>query len=82
MRLLNTSTLKLEEFFSRPIPPYVILSHTWGDEEVTYQDMQAMQASELETKTGYSKLRGSCEQAANDGFTYIWLDTCWYVQWK
>jgi hypothetical protein len=28
MRLLNTSTQRLEEFFGEP-PPYAILSHTW-----------------------------------------------------
>ncbi|KAF5363040.1 hypothetical protein D9758_012636 [Tetrapyrgos nigripes] len=39
MRLLNTKTLRLEEFFDE-IPPYAILSHTWEDEEVTFQDIQ------------------------------------------
>jgi len=38
MRLINTRTLKLEEFIGQQIPQYAILSHTWGDEEVSYQD--------------------------------------------
>ena len=42
MRLLNTSTIELEEIFEpenlsneRKIPRYAILSHRWGDEEIT-----------------------------------------------
>jgi hypothetical protein len=37
MRLINTSTLKLEDH-SEAIPEYAILSHTWSDEEVALQD--------------------------------------------
>jgi hypothetical protein len=82
MRLLNTFTLKLEDFFNRTIPPYVILSHTWGEDEITYQDMRGMTTSELEKKASYSKLQGACAQAKEDGFKYIWIDTCWYVLYK
>jgi len=75
MRLLDTETLELKDFFNREIPPYVILSHTWGDDEVTYHDMLNSTAEE---KAGYSKLKGCCAQAAKDGYSYIWMDTCWY----
>jgi hypothetical protein len=74
MRLLNTESLKLEEFIGRKVPTDAILSHTWGDKEVILQDMQAPEA---EKKAGYSKLRGCCARAANDGFEYVWIDTCW-----
>ncbi|KAH7403059.1 heterokaryon incompatibility protein-domain-containing protein [Cadophora sp. MPI-SDFR-AT-0126] len=74
MRLLNTSTLKLESFFGREIPIYAILSHTWGDDEVTLQDMA--NPTEAEQKLGYVKLRGCCNKAANDGYSYVWIDTC------
>jgi hypothetical protein len=74
MRLLNTFTLKIEEFFDSKIPIYVILSHTWGNEEVTFQDMQT---SEAEKKAGYSKIKKCCVQSAKDGYDYIWIDTCW-----
>jgi hypothetical protein len=73
MRLLNTNTLKVEEFFSK-VPSYAILSHTWGKEEVTLQDMQTDQAKQ---KAGYSKVRGCCIRAAQDGYDYVWIDTCW-----
>jgi hypothetical protein len=35
MRLLNTYTYALGNFTS-DVPPYAILSHTWGDEEVGF----------------------------------------------
>jgi len=41
MRLLNTETLQLEEFSKVPLPGYAILSHRWGEEEVSFQDLQA-----------------------------------------
>lgn len=41
MRLLNTTSLTLHEFFGNSIPSYAILSHRWEDEEVTFQDLQA-----------------------------------------
>ncbi|KAE9571193.1 Vegetative incompatibility protein HET-E-1 [Colletotrichum fructicola] len=39
MRLINANTLELEEFFDDNIPRYAILSHTWGQEEVSFQDL-------------------------------------------
>ncbi|KAF5318370.1 hypothetical protein D9758_018675 [Tetrapyrgos nigripes] len=42
-RLLNTKTLRVQEFFTE-IPRYAILSHTWEDEEVTFQDIQSVAA--------------------------------------
>jgi hypothetical protein len=33
MRLLNTTTHRVEEFHGNEVPPYTFLSHTWeGDE--------------------------------------------------
>jgi hypothetical protein len=49
MWLLNTSTKKLKEFVSdEQAPSYAILSHTWGDEEVSFQEWQEL------TRTGPS----------------------------
>ncbi|KAL9629117.1 MAG: hypothetical protein Q9204_005460 [Flavoplaca sp. TL-2023a] len=39
MRLLHVSTFKLENFVDEECPRYVILSHTWGKEEITYQEI-------------------------------------------
>jgi len=40
MRLINTENLKVVEFMDNKIPAYAILSHTWGKEEVAFQDME------------------------------------------
>jgi len=73
MRLLNTSTLEVQEFLESRVPEYVILSHTWREEEVTLQDLLS---GEAPTKKGYAKLTGCCRKAKDDGFTYCWIDTC------
>jgi hypothetical protein len=36
MRLLKLWTLELKEFYDAQIPPYAILSHRWGEHEVSY----------------------------------------------
>jgi hypothetical protein len=73
MRLLNTSTLEVEEFLQSRVPEYVILSHTWREEEVTLQDLLSGAAP---SKKGYAKLMGCCKKAREDGFKYCWIDTC------
>jgi hypothetical protein len=40
MHLLNTTKRKLEEFGGNKIPLYVILSQTWGESEITFQDIE------------------------------------------
>lgn len=40
MRLFNTKTYELEYFATwAQVPPYAILSHTWSDDEVVYDDI-------------------------------------------
>ncbi|KAI9932591.1 hypothetical protein ASPWEDRAFT_122800 [Aspergillus wentii DTO 134E9] len=73
MRLLNTSTLKLEEFPANKIPRHAILSHTWGPDEVIFPDFQQKIA---ESKTSWSKVLGTCQQARKDEFEYVWIDNC------
>jgi hypothetical protein len=73
MRLLNTKTLQLKEFFLHQVPGYVILSHTWGEEEVTFEDVKLGQAK---LRKGYKKLQGTCKQALKDSYQWVWIDTC------
>ncbi|KAE9367095.1 HET-domain-containing protein, partial [Stipitochalara longipes BDJ] len=73
MRLLSTSTLAIQEFFGQSIPQYAILSHRWEDEEVTFQDLQAGEGLD---KKGFLKIEGCCNQAAFDGWEYVWIDSC------
>jgi hypothetical protein len=70
MRLLNTSTLKLEEFFGI-IPYYAILSHRWEREEVSFQDLNS---GEGPNKKGYAKVFNCCKQAISDGWKYVVSD--------
>jgi len=72
MRLLNTETRKLEEFFGQ-IPQYAILSHRWRDGEVQFSDIDQPHARNM---PGYSKIEGCCIQADEDGYRYVWIDTC------
>jgi len=73
MRLLNSKTIELKEFLGN-FPEYAILSHTWGDQEVLFQDIG--NKSKARTMKGYSKIKGCCAQALKDGFEYVWIDTC------
>lgn len=75
MRLLNTTTIELAEFVGEA-PPYAILSHTWGDEEVTFRDM-TVDKQEATRKKAYSKILGACSQAlAHGSIEWMWIDTC------
>ncbi|KAJ3569247.1 hypothetical protein NPX13_g6148 [Xylaria arbuscula] len=73
MHLLNVDTRRLEEFWGDRTPPYAILSHTWGEEEVSFQDLDDPKHKE---KLGYAKIEGCCQQAIRDGLNFIWVDTC------
>jgi Heterokaryon incompatibility protein (HET) len=65
----------LVEYTDVHIPPYAILSHTWGadSEEVTYKDLVQGTGK---NKVGYKKLEFCQKQAASDNLQYFWVDTC------
>ncbi|KAB8264580.1 ankyrin repeat-containing domain protein [Aspergillus pseudonomiae] len=76
MRLLNTTpsdtgNFIIEEFFGEP-PPYAILSHTWHEMEVTFQDI----TNGVIDKKGFKKVKDCCTFARADGYGYAWIDTC------
>jgi hypothetical protein len=78
MRLLkrnDSGELSLTEFYGNQIPPYAILSHTWGPngQEVTFKDIIDAIGKD---KTGYIKLQFCADQATRDGLHYFWVDTC------
>jgi hypothetical protein len=60
-------------FNDNEIPPYAILSHTWGEEEVTFDHVRQGTAHQLK---GYPKVLATCNSAAQNGFEYVWIDTC------
>ncbi|KAL6897667.1 hypothetical protein GGI43DRAFT_98752 [Trichoderma evansii] len=92
MRLLDTKTLELVDIAGDNTPPYAILSHTWGDEEVTIQQLRRLgghaqlassSAKPLDkkrrtilSKKGYIKIAGAARLAVSRGLNYLWIDTC------
>lgn len=86
MRLLTLSPdgrkFQLKKFFDSCVPPYAILSHTWGsiEEELTFQMLQS--GAPLRTRSrrlpslGWEKLLFCSQQAKKDGLDYFWIDTC------
>ncbi|KAI0467953.1 HET-domain-containing protein [Xylaria cf. heliscus] len=80
MRLIDVDTLELKEFFHN-LPPYAILSHTWGGDEVTFQEYliatgpDAKRHTHITRKAGFPKIVGACRRAQVDGLQYLWCDT-------
>ncbi|UKZ79887.1 hypothetical protein TrVFT333_007650 [Trichoderma virens FT-333] len=73
MRLINTQTLDLEEFFDIYVPEYAILSHTWADGEISLQEWADRKNRRF--KPGYQKIIWTCEEATRDNLQYVWVDT-------
>ncbi|KAG4426819.1 hypothetical protein IFR04_000250 [Cadophora malorum] len=58
-------------------PAYAILSHTWGEDEVIYQDLKkGKDNNKIVNKAGWRKIQFCAKQAAVDGLEYFWVDTC------
>jgi hypothetical protein len=76
MRLLSfdkDDNLAWTEYGQDNVPPYAILSHTWGTEEVTFLDLIT---DNSRRKAGRRKIEFCGEQAARDRLRYFWVDTC------
>jgi hypothetical protein len=74
MWLINTSTMLLEFFTNAEDPKYAILSHTWEDEEVSFQEFANL--DKAKEKAGYAKIDQTCRIAKSQGLQYAWVDTC------
>jgi len=75
MRLLNTSSYEVREFLYQIPPAYAILSHTWEQDEVLLQDM-VKGRDHASKRKGFAKIEGCCRQALEDGYSWVWIDTC------
>lgn len=73
MRLLNTTTHALTSFVQDP-PLYAVLSHRWGDHEVSFHELTS--GADATRLSGFNKIRDSARQAKQLGYDYIWIDTC------
>ncbi|KAK4493813.1 hypothetical protein PRZ48_014998 [Zasmidium cellare] len=69
MRLLNVHTLLFSEFHDgKEIPPYIIASHRWGDDEATYKCVLKKKARSV-ARAGYRKVEAFCGLVADDDRT-------------
>ncbi|KAL9581038.1 MAG: hypothetical protein Q9203_006055 [Teloschistes exilis] len=73
MYLLNTSTVEIRHVVDYDGFTYAILSHTWGENEISFQDIQKPECRELK---GYYKVKSFCATASSDGYEWAWVDTC------
>ncbi|KAL6399495.1 hypothetical protein AUP68_18043 [Ilyonectria robusta] len=71
MRLIDVSTITLKDFVGQNIPRYAILSHTWGEDELLFEDL-----NRGTPKRGLQKVLDTCRQAKLDNIDYVWVDTC------
>ncbi|OTA86009.1 hypothetical protein M434DRAFT_61424, partial [Hypoxylon sp. CO27-5] len=76
MRLLNARSLELVNFIGRDVPEYSILSHTWGSDEVTFEDLTGKGSKDFKHKLGYSKIEGCRRQTLEGQYEWFWIDTC------
>jgi hypothetical protein len=57
------------------VPDYAILSHRWGKQELSLQELKD-RTPEMESTEGFRKIQRCCQEAASVGFEYVWIDTC------
>ena len=60
MRLLNIHTGRIREFSNQKIPHYFILSHRWGDGEVSFKEYHQRRGLE---RNGFHKIADFCSFA-------------------
>ena len=92
MKLIHLESLTIEQFDDDEIPHYAILSHTWGKQEINYQEM-LNPTEQVTQKHGYKKIAQFAHVARSkqykfwnwneEGDTdfkayleYGWVDTC------
>ncbi|PCD30074.1 hypothetical protein FGRA07_10224 [Fusarium graminearum] len=78
MWLLDAKSVRLVFYANEEqTPPYAILSHTWYDDEVSFQDIKSIPTgNDLESKAGWFKIEHACRLTLSFGLSYIWVDTC------
>jgi len=93
MWLIDTTTLELHDFIdANHAPPYAILSHCWGESEMSFKDFRKKRNC---TGPGYQKIVDCCEYVRELTFwsadrsvlpatsrrktsvQWVWIDT-WY----
>jgi hypothetical protein len=95
-RLINTADLSFETRYAhltpieRDYPRYAILSHRWGEDEITYQEFMYFTSSEYGKQPsiakmlgfddrkregpGFQKVMNAVNKAVELGFRWLWCD--------
>jgi hypothetical protein len=55
---------------------YVVLSHTWEDNEPLFEKVVGIMVTDLEESLTHNKLRMFCKIVGDAGFNWAWSDTC------
>ncbi|KAH9908937.1 HET-domain-containing protein [Xylariomycetidae sp. FL2044] len=74
MWLIDTATLVLKADMNPAPGSYAILSHTWEEDEVSFQDFQDLRSASK--NRGFEKIKRTCSLALERGLRYAWVDTC------
>lgn len=73
---------KKKDFGHSTRPPYAILSHTWGNDEITLQELEQSPTPDdglphpLQSRAGYLKIEGCCVLSRSHGYEWVWIDSC------
>lgn len=73
MYLINTQTVRLKKISTQQRVRYVILSHRWTKKEVDFADINS---KDFQLRLSSNKLQGAVKQARQDGYKYLWVDSC------
>ena len=73
MHLINVHTLRLKEISPRQKVKYAILSHQWTKKEVEFTEISS---KDFRLNSSSNKLQGAVNQARQDGYRYLWVDSC------
>jgi hypothetical protein len=73
MRLINVHTHEFEEFWGKAPPAYGILSHTWGTEEVSFEEWK--NRASISHKAGFRKVSKVAQLTKSFDLDYVWIDT-------
>ncbi|KAH8682633.1 hypothetical protein BX600DRAFT_479140 [Xylariales sp. PMI_506] len=80
MRLIDVNTLRLEEYSSSQTLDYAILSDTWGENEINYQEWQRLKKTSR--KQGYHKILGAYKTSSAELSEAINSMFSWYQKAK
>ncbi|KAI1173343.1 heterokaryon incompatibility protein-domain-containing protein [Nemania sp. FL0916] len=79
MWLIDTSTLQLKFVGEAEKGSYAILSHTWGEDEVSFEQFRSLGQLSLQDalrQKNLVKIVRTCEIAVQRGLSHAWVDTC------